>query len=125
MKIFFISIIFLLFYFNYSFATAPKQINLSYDKQKELLIIDIDHISHNVRKHYIRKIEIYKNNELIKEFFPPAQKPTGLSISTPLIAKEKDEIMVKAICKEAGSARQMLIIPSVENTHLQPAVNGN
>ena len=93
-----------------SFATPPAEIRLEYDVEQKVLKVDIDHISHNPHKHFIRKIEIYKNDEepIIKRF--AAQKSEGISVEVALEAKEQDKIRVKAVCNQAGTLEGTLII---------------
>jgi len=41
------------------FATPPKEIKLNYDKDKNVLIVEITHITRDRTEHYIRKILVY------------------------------------------------------------------
>ncbi|MFC1510104.1 hypothetical protein ACFL49_00385 [Candidatus Omnitrophota bacterium] len=94
-----------------AFSRPPSSIELHYDQENSLLSIDVKHISRKVHKHYIRRVLLFKNDELVETFvFVKQQKPTGflLEVSIDLLAGE--EIRVKMICSKAGRKEQILIV---------------
>ena len=46
-----------------SFAHPPTDLTLEYDSTKKSLHISMAHVTHHMRRHHIRKIEVYKNKE--------------------------------------------------------------
>ena len=92
-------------------AHPASTIQLSYDKEKEILHISIDHVTHRPRKHLIRKLIIYKNDKEVSSRSvivqtSPRQLKTEVSISALLGYK----IDVKAICSEAGIKTASVVI---------------
>lgn len=92
-------------------ATPPRAIHLDYDPAKKVLSFSIDHVSSNIDKHHIRRVEVYKNDQLIHEMTLTFQKPQGVIEELSLDAKAKDVIRVKAICNQAGYLEETLLIP--------------
>lgn len=93
-------------------AHPPSDIALIYDAEKKVLVVDIKHVSDNMRKHHIRRIQVFKNDADPLEYSLVKQTSgAGLVHKVPLNAKSKDQIRVKAICSEAGYKEATLIIP--------------
>ena len=85
---------------------------MEYNAEKKILHIEIKHISHNVNKHYIRRLIVYKKEEQVANFIYPKQpSPTQLVEDVPLEAESGDVIMVKAICNQAGPKEEAFVIP--------------
>lgn len=98
-----------------SYATPPQAMVVNYDPKKENLTVTITHTSYNLKKHYIRKLVVYKNNETPEEYFYKRQpSPDHFSYDISLKAKPKDVIKVKAFCVEGGSKEVMLTVPEVD-----------
>lgn len=92
-------------------ARPPSTIELAYDHETAILSIDVKHVSHNVYKHYTRRLFVYKNEILIKTFaFVRQERPMGFSLELPLVLVEGDHIVVKTICSVAGRKEQLLVI---------------
>ncbi len=92
-------------------AHPPGKIELSYDAKEHILTVKIDHVTNNTLKHYIRKLTLFKNDQELDSYYFVTQSPQGLEEKIPLEAKSKDNIRVKAICKQAGYLEQTLTIP--------------
>lgn len=98
--------------FSNSFATSPAEIELTPDMEKQILHIKVDHVSHNVKKHYIRVMEIFKNDELLDTFYFAVQPlASGVIKDVAMPLKTGDKIKVRAVCKLAGEKEATLIIP--------------
>jgi len=96
------------------YARPPKEINLEYDKDKKVLLMDIKHISKNPRSHYIRKVIIYLNEEEVGLFRYRVQKAHGIKVELGLDTKEGDLIRVEAVCNKRGKLEADLLIPLEE-----------
>ena len=94
-----------------AFAHPPSGMTLSYDKEKEVLHIDISHVTHRPRKHFIRKVVVSKNEGVIDTVsFVQQTSSTALAVDVPVSAVAGDTLSVKAICSEAGIARESLTV---------------
>ncbi len=103
--------IFLLMFGSRAWTTPPSQIELSYNKETEVLTIKVYHPSKSTRAHYIRRIFVYKNDEeIIKEGFP-AQEAWGMTNEVKVPTRSGDQLRVKAVCVNAGSAEETILIP--------------
>lgn len=115
MSTFFLSVFFSLAFVCMAQATPPRDLTLEYDQAAQKLHIHMTHISANVRKHHIRRIEIFKNDELVKAIRLVIQD-TGreLSQDVSVEAKKGDVLRIKAICNQAGTAESSITV-SEEN----------
>ena len=94
-------------------ANSPTKIQLTYDKEKKLLHVVVKHVAHNMRKHYIRKINVSRNDEVpVPYHFAKQTSADELIADVPLEAVANDVIKVKAICSEAGNAEESLVLPA-------------
>lgn len=97
-------------------AHAPSEMELTYSHDEQMLLIDVAHETSDRDDHYIRKLEIFLNEEKVKDFYFKRQvKIKSLDKKYPVQAQEADVITVKAICRKSGSIEQALIVPAVEN----------
>ena len=93
------------------FALSPSKIDLTYNDKAKVLHINLEHITKDPRRHYIRKITVTKNNEKPMEFHYTSQPTTSsLSQDVSLDLKAKDTIAVSAICNKAGRKTETLKI---------------
>ena len=94
-------------------ANSPSEIQLTYDQEKGRLHVVVKHVSTHMRKHYIRKIEVRKNNEPSVPYYYTSQtSPSELIVDIALKAVPTDTIHVEAICSQAGRAEETLVIPA-------------
>jgi hypothetical protein len=97
-------------------ATPPLEMDLAYDQAKGTLDVRFVHPSTNRNKHFIRRIEVIKNNEEPTKYFygfqPAAREFT---YTYDLKAGPQDIITVKAHCEEGGTKEATLVIPLEED----------
>lgn len=87
-----------------SFANAPKDVQLSYDSQSQMLTVTITHKSPFPNFHYIKIVEIKKNGNVVstnKYKNQPDQATFTYSYNVP--AKVGETLEVKASCSLFGS----------------------
>lgn len=111
MSIFLLSVFFGLYFACIARAIPPSDLTLEYDEAVKTLHIHMTHISTNVHKHHIRRIEVFKNDELVKAIRLVTQD-TGrkLSQDIPVEAKKGDVLRIKAICNQAGTAESSITV---------------
>jgi hypothetical protein len=104
--------LFLLVASSQAFATPPSDLKLSYDMDKHQLHIEMTHVTTNQRDHHVRKIEIQKDDEpSIPVRFVKQTTSRQLIYDHSIELKSKDTVRVKALCNEAGFAKESLTIP--------------
>jgi len=94
-----------------SLATAPKDVQLSYDSQSQMLTVIITHKSPFPNFHYIKIVEIKNNGNIVsinKYKNQPDKATFTYSYKTP--AKIGDTLEVKASCSLYGSKTVNLIV---------------
>jgi hypothetical protein len=93
-------------------ANPPKEVVLSYDQAKHTLEVRITHPSQNPASHYIKKVEIKKNDKAsgVTEY-QSQPGPETFSYTYPLDAAPGDIIEVKATCSYFGSKTEKLTAP--------------
>ena len=123
MLAYFLSVFFSLTFVFMAQATPPRDLTLEYDQAARTLHIHMTHISANVRKHHIRRIEVFKNDELVKAIRLVIQD-TGRELSQDVTveAKKGDVLRVKAICNQAGTAESSITVS--EGDGVQGKVGG-
>jgi desulfoferrodoxin (superoxide reductase-like protein) len=92
------------------FAHAPKTITLEFDLNASSLKVEIQHPVKNPANHYIKRIRIYLNGEMIQEKSYSSQE-TGEGQSETFVlkgVKAGDEILVKATCNKFGGKRSKI-----------------
>ena len=115
-------------------ATPPSEILLKYDSQGKTLHVTIKHVSSHLRKHHIRKLEVYKNDIQVGDYnYNNQTKATEQDQNVQMEAVAGDVIRVLAICSEAGRGEATLTIPvvsreetsepSAKDTAVEPSVN--
>lgn len=96
-------------------AHPPQNIELSYDLKAHALNVAMDHISDDKRAHYIRKIDVYINGEETKTEHNRLQvDPVKFEMHIDVEAKAGDVIMIKAYCREGGTAEASLTVENPE-----------
>lgn len=123
-------ILFFIFFQNLApgWATPPSKIELSYDKDKKNLHVEVKHVTFENREHRIRKIEVSVNKAAMDAFYFGAQNNNSMqTLDIPLDLKVGDEIKVKAICSYAGFKEEALVIadPKEESTKETPKEKPN
>lgn len=93
-------------------ARPPSEMNLSYDAPARNLHIEIRHVSINPRKHFIRRLLVYKNDEEVEKRAYVQQTTAAMLIEdVPLEAATGDVVRVEAVCNQAGRKDATLMIP--------------
>lgn len=96
----------------HAMAHSPSQITLSYDADKKNLHVEMQHVTKNPRKHFIRKLSIAKNGKEIDSRAYVQQTTAAMLIEDiPLEAVTGDVVRIEAICNEAGRKEATLVIP--------------
>jgi len=111
----FIPVYFILFTFIISFkglAHPPSNIELQFDNETKILQINVTHPVTDVKKHFINKIEVYLDDELmiIQNF--KKQKDNKSQEATYLLfdAVVGSKIKVRAICSISGSKTGEIVV---------------
>lgn len=94
------------------YAHAPREIALSFDRNLGILKAEILHPVKNPEKHYIKRIWVYVNKEMIEEKFYDRQK-TGSGHSDEFKLKKVksgDVITVKAACSRFGGKKTKITV---------------
>ena len=94
------------------FAHPPTDMKLAYDTKKSLLHIEMTHVTSNMNKHYIRRIEIFKNGNKEKSMTIVKQAtPSGHTEDVAFTAVSGDTIFVEAFSTGGGTGQATLVIP--------------
>jgi hypothetical protein len=94
-----------------SLANAPKDVNLSYDSQSQMLTVSITHKSPFPSFHYIKIVEIKNNGNIVstnKYKNQPDQATFTYNYKVP--AKVGETLEVNASCSLYGSKTVNLIV---------------
>jgi len=84
-------------------AHPPRDMEIVFIEEEQVLEISMIHVSSDPRDHFIRTVIVYKNGEETdKRLFTKQTTAQGLTIQMPLQAQSGDVIEVKAICNKAG-----------------------
>ena len=95
------------------FAASPSSIDISYDSKEKNLHIAVNHVTHDPREHYIRKILIYKNADTEPAIYRYVQQSStqAQAEDVAIDLKPGDTIKVEAYCIEAGKAENTFTVP--------------
>jgi len=95
-----------------AWAHPPAHIGLVYNQEEGNLHIELGHVTKNLRKHYIRKLFICKNDVEVKNFLYVHQATSALLVEdVSLEAVAGDVFRVKAVCRESGYKDATLVVP--------------
>lgn len=95
-------------------AHSPASVDLSYDQEGQVLKVKIKHITQAIRKHYIRKIEVRKNDEEHDVYLFHWQKDNSLIEEEFKIKAEVGDVLnVKVTCKKGGSKMASLTVEAL------------
>jgi len=103
--------LFLCFSPQFSYATAPKSVDLIYDMNTQTLSVTIDHHTLFAGMHYIKYVEITKNGTLISKNKYGTQ-PTGsiFTYTYNIPAERGDVFYVAATCNLWGHKTSTLVV---------------
>ena len=98
-----------------AWATAPNAIKLSYDQSAQMLHMEIEHVSSNIDRHFIRKAVITKNGHDLRVFYFTRQDTPVMAVKDiKYSAAEGDVIEVQVFCNQGGGLREVLEVPKAE-----------
>lgn len=93
-------------------ANPPTKVELNLDFETKILYVKVHHSVDNAKKHYINKIEVYLDDELMiiqnfkKQKDNKSQKATYLLFDAVVGSK----IKVRAICSISGSKTGEIVV---------------
>ncbi len=94
------------FLFNFPSIIAshsPSKVTFQYDFVQKKLHIEMHHVTRKTRKHYIRRLSVYKNDQEVQVFAYNHQATTSIfTQDVDVEAMVGDRFRVQAICMEAG-----------------------
>jgi len=93
-------------------AHSPKEVALSYDDAKHTLAVRITHPSQSSTVHYVKKVEIKKNDQTVSvtEYQSQPTQDT-FTYDYPVEIGPGDSVEVKATCNIFGSKTTKLDLP--------------
>ncbi len=109
----FLFVLLTIFAFSLSVSShPPTKIDLDFDNEEMILRVEVYHPVLFIRNHYIKKIEVYLNDDLkiVQDFDRQLTKKTQKAGYFIFEAKKGDVIKVKAICNKHGDRTASLVI---------------
>jgi len=94
------------------YSHAPTKIDMNFNNEDKILKVEIHHPVLLPGNHYIKKIEVYLNDDLkiVQDFDRQITKKTQKAGYFIFEAKKGDVIKVKAICNKHGDKTESLIV---------------
>lgn len=93
-----------LFAVNTAAAHSPTSMEIQYDTGTETLTVTITHTVDNANDHYIERVEIRKNGELVtSKDYTSQPSESKFSYSYEVTASTGDSLEAEAICNRFGS----------------------
>ncbi len=93
-------------------ATPPREIKLSYDKEGQILHVEAQHPSDRLERHYLRRLVVTQNGKEVQVLNYPRQVLAwGFSNDVVLAAQENDVIKVELFCSQGGNGSGEIILP--------------
>jgi OOP family OmpA-OmpF porin len=113
---------FLCFSPQFSYATAPKSVDLIYDINTQTLSVTINHPTLFASMHYIKYVEIEKNGTTISKNKYGTQPAGSIFTYTYNIPAEKGDVFeVKATCNLWGHKTSTLVVVAAAPVAEEPA----
>ena len=110
--VFFVIFFFLCLSPQLSYATAPKSVDLAYDKNGQTLSVKIEHPTLAPSMHYIEYVEIKKNGTAISKNKYESQPSDSVFTYTYNIPATKGDVLeVTATCSLWGHKTVTLTVP--------------
>jgi len=95
-----------------AWAIPPSSIELNYHPETGVLDVVVHHVTHDLLKHRIRQITLYKNDQEIDQRQYIKQTDPESQVDQFMFNFESgDVIRVKAVCSKAGYGEESLVIP--------------
>jgi desulfoferrodoxin (superoxide reductase-like protein) len=94
------------------FGHPPSEVELKFDFQTKILNVKVSHSTNDVSKHYIKKIEVYLDDELMVGQNFKTQKDNKIQEALYFLndAAVGNKIKVKATCSIFGSKTEEIVI---------------
>lgn len=94
------------------FGHPPSKVELNFDFQTKILNVKVSHSTNDVVKHYIKKIEVYLDDELMVGQNFKTQKDNKIQEALYFLndAAVGNKIKVKATCSIFGSKTEEIVI---------------
>ena len=95
-----------------AFAHQPKEVLLDYDQETGQITVTVIHPTPSPDTHYIDRIEILVNGDMVLDAEPPRQGPKELTVTYPIPRlNSKDQVIAVAFCNRWGEKRGEITIP--------------
>lgn len=101
-----------LFVFATAYAHAPRSVDITYDKEKEVLTVEMEHRVRDVSNHYIDVITVFVNDKEAKKKTLEQQSDDNKEKQTFQMdgLKAGDIVRVHASCNRVGSRSSTITI---------------
>jgi desulfoferrodoxin (superoxide reductase-like protein) len=111
-KVLFGLFIFLFLCMGFLPAHAPKEVTLVFDLSQAVLQVNVLHPVKNPETHYIKRIRVYVNEEMVAETtYEKQDSDTSHSaVFTLKEVKAGDEIQAKATCSRIGAKKASITV---------------
>lgn len=87
-----------------AFAHSPTGMELEYDKDEGALEVDITHSVNDPDDHYVERVEIRRNGEIVNsEDYTSQPSNSTFSYTFNVSAEDGDSLQVEAFCNQFGS----------------------
>jgi hypothetical protein len=94
-----------------SFAHAPSDMSLDYDAESDEIMVMVSHSSGNPSAHYVDRLEIAVNGDLMINEMPESQNNPALVVSTEDWGlKSGDVVSARAFCNRGGDITREMIV---------------
>lgn len=98
------------------FSHSPEKLELNFDNSTKILLIEAQHKTTNPKKHYVKTIQVFLNDDLrITQNFKKQESKMAQNATFFLFdAKVGDKIKVKAECSIHGEKTKEIVIKETE-----------
>lgn len=95
-----------------TYSHPPTKIDMNFDNEEKILRVEVHHPVLLPRNHYIKKIEVYLNDDLtiVQDFKYQLTKKIQKAGYFIFEAQKGDVIKVKAICNKHGDKTVSLVV---------------
>ena len=92
-----------------AYANSPQEMKLSYNRQTQVLTVNITHPSTSPSSHYIKEIVVSNNGKVVKKTSYKSQPGDTFTYTYPLPSKGLGLVEVTAICSVDGERTEGII----------------
>ncbi len=102
-------------------ATAPDDVQLTYDFDAQTLTVNVSHYSPSTKNHYIEKIEILKNGfSILNRSYENQSFSWGMYDTFSVSAVLDDNLTVTTLCSKGYSLTRWVVVSSTTSTSSTP-----